>query len=92
MTEKFNLKLTFEPKKGWKFGSCDGTTTELLGTGGEARVHGAGRRPGAPGPQIHKNMETGVVSKPAPMLRAQGKGKMQYANGDEYTAVERLAA
>ena len=86
-TEKFNLKLTFEPKNGWKFGSCDGDgTIELLGTGGERHVYtGQVDGPGAPGPQIHKNMETGVVSKPAPMLRAQGKGKMQYANGDEYT-------
>ena len=39
-TEKFNLKLTFEPKNGWKFGSCDGDgTIELLGTGGERHVY-----------------------------------------------------
>ena len=40
--------------------------------------------PGAPGPQIHMHAESGTVSTPAPMLRAHGKGKMRYINGDRY--------
>ena len=98
------MKFSFSPRSGWKFGSCDGlgilTLTPpkegkrerkrkqeiggLLKPEGANLYDGMVEGPGAPGPQIHMNLDTAAVSTPAPMLRAHGKGRMAYANGDKY--------
>ena len=84
------MHCSFRPRNGWKFGSCDGWGTLTLSlsiaaapTEGDV-YDGQVEGPGAPGPQIHMAIESGTVSTPAPMLRAHGKGKMRYANGDRY--------
>jgi|EP01046_Picozoa_sp_COSAG06_P014196 hypothetical protein len=98
--ESQQLYMSFQPRNGWKFGSCDGWGTltmappEARKVGSSVRIGASPKQkniydgqvegPGAPGPQIHMNLETGVVSTPAPMLRAHGKGKMRYVNGDRY--------
>ena len=80
--EHWGCEVVFTPKAVWQLGSTKGFGTLRFENGHvfEGEIVG----PGVPGPQLFVNTETGEMSAPPPVLRAQGEGKMKYANGDIY--------
>eukprot|EP01048_Picozoa_sp_COSAG05_P015977 COSAG05_NODE_1996_length_3729_cov_2.633333_1_plen_988_part_10 len=80
--EHWGCQVVFTPQAVWQLGSTKAFGTLRFEDGHvfEGEVTG----PGVPGPQLYENTETGESSKPPPVLRAQGQGKMRYANGDAY--------